>query len=251
MYNKSERKLITVGKVGKSMFKRILTFCLVLILWCFAITAQAADRWKWYESSSWYSRYYDTQTVEPNARLHCARVWTKIVKDDGTLIRQELRFLVYDIKGVAILESVEYWDGSPHRRQNSPPIAYTVLPDSGDENLARLVAEQVGFQPMYPGGPDRWKWIHATDRYGLYVARDTLYYFGKNFAYSLWTKRVYTDGSTSYFHYFYDPDTNLIRTETSNWNSPIPDSDEEAVLHTAKALYQESLDRKKYKIFSP
>ena len=33
------------------MLKRIVIFCLVVIMGCFGMNAQAADRWKWYYSS--------------------------------------------------------------------------------------------------------------------------------------------------------------------------------------------------------
>jgi hypothetical protein len=236
LYNKSIRKLITVGKVGKSMFKRLMTFCLVVILGCFAVTAQATDRWKWYYSSDYYGHYYDTQTVQYQASAKGATVWTKLVKADGTLVGETRRFLDFGHKLSATVEEVTYYNGYPRRYRPSKLYPSFVVPDSPEETLTRLVADQLHISPMFTGGEDRWKWVHATDRWSLYVAKDTLTNMNKPNIYFIWAKRVYLNGGVSKFLYICDTARNVIGTRSSGWNSPLPDSDEEAILNAVKAM---------------
>ncbi|WP_303816480.1 hypothetical protein [Acidaminococcus timonensis] len=221
------------------MFKRILTFCLMAILGCFTITAQAADRWKWYYSSEHYGYYYDTQTVTYDAESQSATVWIKELFEDGSLLEERHIMLDYGHKTLDTYEYVTYpyrKDGPPKRMQPSTIYFEILSPDSPNETLARMVAGQLGIQPMYQAGPDRWKWIRATDEYSLYIAKDAIVYSTDKRGYSIWAKRVYLNGNERKTQYFCDTIANLVRTEYSSWNSPLPDSDEEAVLNAVKAL---------------
>lgn len=218
------------------MFKRIVTFCLVAVLWCFAITAQAADRWKWYYSSDYYGEYYDTQTVKYDAAKQYAIIWTRTLKQDGSVWSEDHKLLDYGKKAIATFEYVVYRNGYPRRTQLSKPLVSFVSPDSPNETLSRLVAEQLGIRAMYPGGATRWKWVHATDQWSVYVAKDTLARQGTGNVYSIWTKRVYLNGSATKSQFFCDTTRDIICTRYSKWRSPLPDSDEEAVLNAVKAL---------------
>lgn len=218
------------------MLKRLVTFCLVVILGCFAMTAQAADRWKWYYSSDYYGYYYDTQTVTYDAAKQCAMVWIKILNVDGTMSEEQHRRLNYANKTSTNIEYVNYRYGYPHRYTPSSYYTLFVPPDSSHETLSRMVANQLGIQPMYPGGENRWKWVRATDQYSLYVAKDTLLYRDADLGYTIWAKRVYLNGSKTKTIYFCNTVRNVVATRYSRWNSPLPDSDEEAVLNAVKAL---------------
>lgn len=218
------------------MFKRILTVCLVAVLGCFAITAQAANRWKWYYSSDYYGYYYDTQTVTYDATRQYATIWTKTLKQDGTVWEEDHKIVDYGHKAIATFEYVIYQNGYPRRYHPSKPFISFVSPDSSNEMLSRLVAEQLGIRPMYRGGADRWKWVRATDTYSLYVAKDTIVYGGTGSDYSIWAKRVFLNGGVSKTQYFCDTARDIIRTSYSKWYSPLPDSDQEAVLNAVKAL---------------
>lgn len=224
------------GKVGMGMLKRIVIFCLVVIMGCFGMNAQAADRWKWYYSSDYYGHYYDTQTVKYNGARQYATIWTKTLKQDGSLLEEDHIILDYQYKATGMVEYVTYHNGYPRRHSFSKPVISFVAPDSARETLSRLVAEQLGIRPMYPGGADRWKWVHATDRWSVYVAKDTLIDLGKGNLYSIWAKRVYLNGGESKIQYFCDLTRDIIRTRYSKWRSTVPDSDEEAVLNAVKAL---------------
>ncbi|WP_432643059.1 hypothetical protein [Acidaminococcus sp.] len=218
------------------MWKRILTFCLVVVLGCFAVTAQAADRWKWYHSSDYHGYYYDTQTVTYDTAKQYATVWIKILKADGSLDEEQHRALNYGYKATLNFEYVYYQNGYPRRYRPSKPYVSFVVPDSSSETLTRMVANQLGIRPMYPGGDNRWKWVRATDTYSLYVAKDTLLYRDANLGYTIWAKRVYLNGGKSKTMYFCNTVRNVVATRYSRWNSPLPDSDEEAVLNAVKAL---------------
>lgn len=218
------------------MFRRLMTFCLVVILGCFAITARAADRWKWYYSSDYYGHYYDTQTLLHNPSVQGVMVWTKFIKPDGTPVRETRSVLDYGHKMMATVEDATFYNGYPRRYRPSKLYFTFVAPDSPSETLTRLVAEQLHIRPMFAGGADRWKWVRATDRWSLYVAKDTLTKMDKPNIYFIWAKRVYLDGKDSKFLYFCDTSRNVVRTRSSGWNFPLPDSDEEAVLNAVKAM---------------
>lgn len=208
----------------------------MIVLECITFTGQAADRWKWYYSSDHYGFYYDTQTVTYDPATQCAMVWKKVLKEDGSIYSEIHIVLDYEHKSMATFEIVKYRNGYAQRKTPSKLVILFVPPDSLSETLSRMVAEQEGINPMYPGGTNRWKWIHATDQYSMYVAKDTLHYGGQRAGYIIWAKRVYLDGSVSKKIFFCDLDKKLIRTDFSNWEYPLPDSDEEAVLNAVKEL---------------
>ena len=49
------------------MVKRIIAFCLLLLLSCTVVQAEPESRWKWYYSSERVGMYFDTQTLHYDA----------------------------------------------------------------------------------------------------------------------------------------------------------------------------------------
>ena len=104
------------------MLKRIVMFCLVAVLGCFAVTAQAADRWKMYYSNARNAGYYDTQTLKVSQGKQFVKVWTKVViKKTG---RAGLARVVIDYPEQAIMMEgyVKNQNGRPSYQRLARPV---------------------------------------------------------------------------------------------------------------------------------
>ena len=75
------------------MVKRIIAFCLLLLLSCTVVQAEPESRWKWYYSSERVGMYFDTQTLHYDASKRAADVWTKNLNVNGEKIREVHKFL--------------------------------------------------------------------------------------------------------------------------------------------------------------
>lgn len=109
-----------------------------------------------------------------------------------------------------------------------------VVPDSLDELFTKVMAKQVGRPFMYAGGPDCWRPIRTVASYWLFIAIDCGLYTSLAKQYGIWIKRVNGQGRKSIKHYFCDMANNTVETSLLNGKTPVPESDEEAILNGAK-----------------
>lgn len=215
-----------------------------------ALAAPVDSRWKLYNSVGKFTQYYDTKTIEYDPSEQIAKVWTLHISNKGRQLKmQELSAISFKYKALDMMtQSVEYnSNGEPIYRRTSEAYTWqSIPPDTPFETLANSVASELHIQPIYQGGPDRWKWLHSTDTYGLYVAKDTIVYDPDLSEYSIWTKKLDLNGQmteTLYSINFADK-TIWIEQSTSPWirydghHYPIPESDEEYIYNAVKDLAQ-------------
>lgn len=218
------------------MVKRIITFCLLLLLSCTTVLAEPESRWKWYYSSDRVGMYFDTQTLHYDASKRAADVWTKNLNVNGEKIREVHKFLFLEEGAAANVQYVYYRNGYPSVHNVKKVYIQQVAPDSPNEALANGIANYLNVKPMYPGGENRWKWIGATDTYSLYLATDCGKYYPEKDWYAVWIKRVYLNGYAYKDRYYCRFSKNQIATRYGRARNPIPESDDEKIYNAAKEL---------------
>lgn len=214
-----------------------------------ALAAPLDPRWKLYNSSEGLNQYYDIKTIEYDPNEQIAKVWTLLTGSNGGKSRRlALMAISFKEKYDMGMQIIKY-NNDGELVTNFIPESNTwhsIAPDTIFETLANGVASELHIKPIYPGGPDRWKWLRSTDKYGLYVAKDTIAYDSNLSEYSIWTKKIYLDNSmpeTLYSVNFVDK-TIWVAQSTSpqirykGHIHPIPESDEEYIYNAVKDLAQ-------------
>lgn len=215
------------------------------------LAAPLDSRWKLYSSFGSTNQYYDTKTIEYDPDEQIAKVWTLHTDSKGGQSKiLEFSAISFKYKSSDLGMQYVIYDnnGNPITRTVSETYTWrSILPDTPVETLANSIASELHLQPIYKGGPDRWKWLRSTDKYGLYVAKDTVLYDSDLSEYSIWTKRVYLDKyepKTLYSVNFTDK-TIWVAQANSPWikydghHHPIPESDEEYIYNAVKDLAQD------------
>lgn len=216
---------------------RLIGLCIALMTICSVSLAEQLDsRWKWYYSTSTDSYYLDTQTIEYDTTYQIATVWTIDLNVEGQKRYGWKQKISYINKKITTVQDVFYGANKAYTH-TTKSVWNHVSPDSEEEALANSVASILHINPIYQGGSDRWKWLHSTDSYGLYVAKDTLVYDSYFPAYSIWAKKVFLDGRSFKILYYMDLPTKLV------WGNgpvapPYPESDEEYVYNEVKSMLE-------------
>lgn len=236
--------------VTKSLLFFAFLFSIFLSGYSKALAAPLDSRWKLYNSVSSLNQYYDIKTIEYDPNEQIAKVWTLCTDNkSGESKRLELLAISFKYKSSDMaMQIVTYNDnGDPITRKISETYTWRYIPpDTPIEALANSVASELHIKPIYPGGLDRWKWLRSTDKYGLYVAKDTITYDPDLSEYSIWTKRIYLNNyrpETLYSVNFVDK-TIWVAQPTSPWIRyeghihPFPESDEEYIYNAVKDLAQ-------------
>lgn len=227
----------------KKQFKEIifilsLLMCFLFPSFCSASFDEYVDpRWEWYYSDDTRKMYLDTQSIEYNAITQIANVWTMYQhqKYPSSKFQYEISF---KDKRMNILRSVMAYPEGMVSQSYDFKTGWSIRPDSDDEALANSVASILHISPIYKGGSDRWKWVHSTDTYGLYIAKDTIVYIPDIPVYGIWTKKLYLDGHRNDEFYTMIFEANFINADngSSMPEEPVPDSDEEYIFNATKEL---------------
>lgn len=219
-------------------FLSLLT-CAIFPSFCFASFDDYVDpRWKWYYSDDTMRYYVDTQSIEYDATRQVVKAWTlhQHRKYPSTKYLWEISF---KDKTMNVLRGIiPVQDGQILSQDYNSKYGWPIRPDSKDEALANSVSSILHISPLYEGGPNRWKWVHSTDTYGLYVAKDTIVYLSDIPAYGIWAKKLYLDGNRDDEFYTMNFDAEFICTSnhSSMPEKPVPDSDEEYVFKGTREL---------------
>lgn len=235
--------------MAKALLFFTFLFSIFLSSYSKALAAPLDPRWKLYNSSGGLNQYYDIKTIEYDPNEQIAKVWTLLTGSNGGKSRRlALMAISFKDKYDMGMQIIKY-NNDGDLVTNFIPESNTwhsIAPDTIFETLANSVASELHIKPIYPGGPDRWKWLRSTDKYGLYVAKDTIAYDSNLSEYSIWTKKIYLDNSmpeTLYTVNFTDK-TIWVAQSTSpqiryeGHIHPVPESDEEYIYNAVKDLAQ-------------
>lgn len=229
----------------------VFTFLVSIFLSSYsrALAAPLDPRWKLYNSGERLNNYYDIKTIEYDPNEQIAKVWTLCTgSNGGKSKRLALNAISFKDKYHMGMQVIKY-NNDGELVTNFIPESNTwhsIAPDTIFEALANSVASELHIKPIYPGGPDRWKWLHSTDKYGLYVAKDTIVYDSDLSEYSIWTKRIYLDNYTpeTLYSVNFTDKTIWVAQSMAPWIQyeghihPIPESDEEYIYNAVKDLAQ-------------
>ena len=225
---------------GSRILLGLALFCITLLAFCSVSFAEQLDpRWKWSKILDHIYWYYDTKTIEYNPKTQSAKFWVLALSTNGRLRTLSHHSICFKDKTWTILESIDYSGNVPKHRKKEYllPAKQIVRPDTAIEALARNAASQLGIAPLYKGGPDRWKWIHSTDTYSMYIAKDTLLYHPDTKKYSVWTKKSYFGNREYYLLYYLSFTDETVKSPGSDdYMPPMPGRIEEYVLNAAEKL---------------
>ena len=84
----------------------------------------------------YYGHYYDTQTVKYNGARQYATIWTKTLKQDGSLLEEDHIILNYQYKATGMVEYVTYHNRYPPSPLFSKPVISFVAPDSARDPVS-------------------------------------------------------------------------------------------------------------------
>jgi hypothetical protein len=231
-----------MGKKRIAWHKRllqILGICLAMLGLCSIAFAEELDpRWKWYSSTSDGSDYFDTNTIEYDADSQIATVWTTDVNKEGEKEYEWKIKISYKTKEYTPVYCIHHIKLGLGKETVTSSIPWkekwdAIIPDSESEALANSVASILHINPIYPGGADRWKWVHSTDQYSLYIAKDTLEYDPLTATYTIWAKQIYLDGFSPYSQFEVD-----LNGNGDSSTSFSPESDEDYVANAVREMVE-------------
>lgn len=233
-----------MGKKRIAWHKRllqILGICLAIFTLCSVSFAEQLDpRWKWVYSSSHQGWYFDTQTVEYDKENQVATYWLLILDEYGnkrSATRESISFINKKLLNVQYVYHDKYGNlKSVTPQKKSIDSGISIPPDSTYEKIANEIASILNIPPLYEGGPNRWKWLHSNDEYGLYIAEDTIVYEPYS-GYSVWTQKKYLDGRSPETKYIVNLSEEVIDGAYPP-HHPIPDTDEEYIYNDVKKLIE-------------
>lgn len=214
-----------------------LLICFIFPAFCFASYDEYVDpRWKWYTTTDSKKCYVDTQSIEYDATTQVAKVWTLFQHQENPSSKF-LYEISFKTKKMNILRTVMAYPGGKMVSQDTnSKLGWHIEPDSEEEALANNVASILHINSPYAGGPNRWKWVHSTDTYGLYIAKDTIVYLPDIECFGIWAKRLDLNGHSTTHFYTMNFDAKLIYDETAMPDTFVPDSDEEYIFNATKEL---------------
>lgn len=221
------------------IFLHLVVLCITFIAFSSASFAEQLDpRWKWSYSTDRTGWYLDTKTIEYDAVNQNITVWVLSLNADGT--RNDLYQQSISLKNKTshLIQWTHYYKTGPRLMEKRIyPSAEIVRPDSPTEAVVRNIASLLGIAPLYKGGENRWTWLHSTNTYGLYIAKDTLLYHPDINKNSIWIKRVDLQGRERHYLVFFSFADGTVKTpRTGDYMRPIPESDEEYILNAAKSI---------------
>lgn len=125
------------------------------------LAAPLDSRWKLYSSFGSTNQYYDTKTIEYDPDEQIAKVWTLHTDSKGGQSKiLEFSAISFKYKSSDLGMQYVIYDnnGNPITRTVSETYTWrSILPDTPVETLANSIASELHLQPIYKGGPDRWK----------------------------------------------------------------------------------------------
>ncbi|WP_370850284.1 hypothetical protein [Megasphaera sp.] len=214
----------------------LIILCALIVTGISIICADSPNsRWRWYYSSSTTSMYYDTQTLKYDDINQIAKIWTKDVDAKGFKYSERLITISYRYKTFSVEKTVFYKNGYPQVYQMVQTIK-PIVPDSPMESLANSVGAIYHQSAIYPSGPNRWRWIHSTDKYSMYIASGCEIYYPETNMHLVWIKRTSIYGGT-YVEGYYCNFSNETIMNSGKPRTIIPESDDEYIYDAAKDLF--------------
>lgn len=222
---------------GFKVFLNLIVVCSALLIFCSSSFAEQLDsRWKFFSSFSNFNCYFDTKTIEYDPSNQIATVWTTEVNEEGEKEYEWKIKISYKTKEDIRVYYIHHINLGKETVTSSMPWKgkwSAISPDSQSEALANSVASILHINPIYPGGADRWKWVHSTDQYSLYIAKDTLEYDPLTATYTIWGKQIYLDGLSPYSQFEVD-----INGNGDSSTSFSPESDEDYVANAVREMVE-------------
>lgn len=221
---------------GFKVYLNLIVVCSALLIFCSSSFAEQLDsRWKFFGSSN-FNSYFDTKTIEYDPSNQIATVWTTDVNKEGEKEYEWKIKISYKTKEYTYVYYIHHIKLGKETVTSSLPWKEkwdAIIPDSEPEALANSVASILHINPIYPGGADRWKWVHSTDQYSLYIAKDTLEYDPLTATYTIWAKQIYLDGFSPYSQFEVD-----LNGNGDSSTSFSPESDEDYVANAVREMVE-------------
>lgn len=221
---------------GFKVYLNLIVVCSALLIFCSSSFAEQLDsRWKFFGSSN-FNSYFDTKTIEYDPSNQIATVWTTDVNKEGEKEYEWKIKISYKTKEYTYVYYIHHINLGKETVTSSLPWKEkwdAIIPDSQSEALANSVASILHINPIYPGGADRWKWVHSTDQYSLYIAKDTLEYDPLTATYTIWAKQIYLDGFSPYSQFEVD-----LNGNGDSSTSFSPESDEDYVANAVREMVE-------------
>ncbi|MGN8758812.1 hypothetical protein [Acidaminococcus fermentans] len=222
---------------GFKVYLNLIVVCSALLIFCSSSFAEQLDsRWKFFCSFSNFNCYFDTKTIEYDPSNQIATVWTTDVNKEGEKEFEWKIKISYKTKEDTTVYYIHHIKLGKETVTSSIPWKEkwdAISPDSRSEALANSVASILHINPIYPGGADRWKWVHSTDQYSLYIAKDTLEYDPLTATYTIWAKQIYLDGFSPYGQFEVD-----LNGNGDSSTSFSPESDEDYVANAVREMVE-------------
>lgn len=222
---------------GFKVYLNLIVVCSALLIFCSSSFAEQLDsRWKFFYSFSNFNCYFDTKTIEYDPSNQIATVWTTDVNKEGEKEYEWKIKISYKTKEDTTVYYIHHINLGKETVTSLLPWKEkwdAISPDSRSEALANSVASILHINPIYPGGADRWKWVHSTDQYSLYIAKDTLEYDPLTATYTIWAKQIYLDGFSPYSQFEVD-----LNGNGDSSTSFSPESDEDYVANAVREMVE-------------
>ncbi|WP_294024908.1 hypothetical protein [uncultured Megasphaera sp.] len=221
--------------------KTLITLCLMVIISTSVVLANTQDsRWKWCNSTDHYSMYYDTQTLKYDEANQAVKVWIKVENEKGEITSELLTLISYRDKTETTLQSYLFKNGYPRPFNRGINVTNPIVPDSSIELLANKVGAQFNLKPVYPGGPNRWKWVYSTSNQTISIATDCERYDSSSNTHTVWVKFTDLNGFHYVTPYYCNFTDETIHSLTGTPTTILPDTKEEYIYNTAKELFDKS-----------
>lgn len=219
--------------------KSLMTLCLLVIISASVVLANTQDsRWKWYYSTAVDSMYYDTQTLKYDEPNQAVKVWVKTEDLKGQKTSERLILISYRDKTETSLQNYFFKNGYPHLYNMGKINTNVIYPDSTIESLANKVGAYFNLKPIYPGGPNRWKWVYSTSTYTLSIATDCERYDPESNTHMIWIKSTTLKGSYYIDTYYCNFSDETIRRAYGKPKPVVPDTIDEYIYNAAKELFE-------------
>lgn len=222
---------------GFKVYLNLIVVCSALLIFCSSSFAEQLDsRWKFFGPFSNFNSYFDTKTIEYDPSNQIATVWITDVNKEGEKEYEWKIKISYKTKEDTPVYYIHHINLGKDTVTSSMPWKEkwdAISPDSRSEALANSVASILHINPIYPGGADRWKWVHSTDQYSLYIAKDTLEYDPLTATYTIWAKQIYLDGFSPYSQFEVD-----LNGNGDSSTSFSPESDEDYVANAVREMVE-------------
>lgn len=204
------------------------------------------DRWRWYDSTSTISWYWDKNTLRYDAQNNQAVVWTKKITlsnnpNQSSTTTLEQKLIDFSKKKSKVLQYVLHYNNYSNTATKANGLLWPIYPDTPDEMLSNSVANQLGISHIYTSSPDRWKWIKSTDTYSMYIFSE-IDEQSPNI-YQVFIKKVYPNNPENHQILFSRYTCNFTEGTIGVGNRrdmPIPGTINEVIYNAAYEIFKES-----------